>query len=75
MYPFKKSVMNKFIIYLKKPVFCFIILFTVVTSCKKLDETPKSFVTPENFYTTPAQVEAAFAASMNNLWEYWGGYV
>lgn len=66
--------MNKIIIYLKKPVFCFITLITIVTSCKKLDETPKSFVTPENFYTTPGQVEAAFAASMNNLWDYWGGY-
>lgn len=43
-------------------------------SCKKLTEKPISFVTPEDFYTTPAQVEATFAASMNTLWSYWGGY-
>ncbi|MEJ7677173.1 MAG: RagB/SusD family nutrient uptake outer membrane protein [Segetibacter sp.] len=61
-------------IYLKTSVFLLIIILSVVTSCKKLDETPKSFVTPENFYTTPSQVEAAFAAAMNNLWDYWGGY-
>jgi hypothetical protein len=48
--------------------------FTVFASCKKLNEAPKSFVTPERFYTTPAQVEAAFAASLNTLWDYWGGY-
>ena len=30
--------------------------------------------TPDNFNTTPAQVEAVFAASMNKLWDYWGGY-
>ena len=43
-------------------------------SCKKLIEKPISFVTPDDFYTTPAQIEAAFAASMNTLWDYWGGY-
>ena len=49
-------------------------VLTVSTSCKKLQEEPGSFVTPDNFYTTPAQVEATFAASLNTLWNYWGGY-
>ncbi|WP_018616862.1 RagB/SusD family nutrient uptake outer membrane protein [Segetibacter koreensis] len=61
-------------IYLRIILFLFIVILTIVSSCKKLEETPKSFVTPQNFYTTPAQVEAAFAAAMNNLWDYWGGY-
>jgi len=54
-----------------------LLLFGVIiiaASCKKLDEAPKSFITPENFYTTQSQVEASFAASMNYLWDYWGGY-
>ncbi len=46
----------------------------VISSCKKLTETPKSFVTPETFYTTPSQVEATFAGAMNTLWDYWAGY-
>lgn len=51
-----------------------IAFLAVFASCKKLDEAPKSFVTPEKFYTTPSQVEAAFASSLNYLWDYWGGY-
>ncbi|MCW3111427.1 MAG: RagB/SusD family nutrient uptake outer membrane protein, partial [Segetibacter sp.] len=54
--------------------FLLISILTIISSCKKLDEAPKSFVTPDNFYTTPGQVEASFAAAMNNLWDYWGGY-
>jgi hypothetical protein len=35
-----------------------LLLFGVIiiaASCKKLDEAPKSFITPENFYTTQSQ--------------------
>lgn len=66
--------MKKNNINLNKSIFLLAAIFTVVASCKKLDETPKSFVIPENFYTTPGQVEATFASAMNNLWDYWGGY-
>lgn len=55
----------------------FVLLFaslTLIMSCKKLDEKPISFVAPSDFYTTQAQVESAFAASMQKLWSYWGGY-
>jgi hypothetical protein len=54
--------------------FLLIGIFGLAISCKKLDEKPISFVPPSDFYTTPAQIEAAFAASMNRLWDYWGGY-
>ncbi len=60
--------------YLKTKFFLLITILSVATSCKKLDEKPISFVTPENFNTTPSQVEATFAGAMNNLWDYWGGY-
>ena len=55
---------------------CFFLMatLTLVMSCKKLTETPTSFVTPDKFYTTPGQIEATFAASLNRLWSYWGGY-
>ncbi|MEP7259285.1 MAG: RagB/SusD family nutrient uptake outer membrane protein [Flavitalea sp.] len=43
-------------------------------SCKKLVEKPAGFVQPQDFYTTPSQIEATFAASMNKVWDYWGGY-
>lgn len=45
-----------------------------ITSCEKLEEEPSSFMEPENFYNTPAQVESAFAASMNSLWVPWANY-
>ena len=52
-----------------------IILFAISGfSCKKLDENPASFVTPDNFYNSPGQVEAVFASSMNSLWTTWAVY-
>ena len=52
-----------------------IILLSVVgISCKKLDENPVSFVTPDNFYSNPGQIEAVFASSMNTLWDAWSAY-
>ena len=53
----------------------FIMLFiTLAFSCQKLDEAPAGISTPANFYVTPAQCEAAFTGSMNNLFSTWGGY-
>lgn len=43
-------------------------------SCQKLEEEPKGLSTPDNFYTTQGQCEAAFAASMNTLYDTWSGY-
>lgn len=43
-------------------------------SCKNLDEQPFSFVSPETFSSSAAQVEASYAASLNHLWDYWSGY-
>lgn len=74
MYLSKNYVMKKIQSYYKS--FCFLLVgaFVFTASCKKLDEAPRNFVTPDKFYTTPSQVEATFAASMNQLWDYWGGY-
>jgi starch-binding outer membrane protein, SusD/RagB family len=54
--------------------FLFVAVVLLAMSCKKLAEKPISFVEPQNFYTTPSQIEATFAGAMNRVWDYWGGY-
>ncbi len=54
--------------------YLFIAMIFIAMSCKKLDEKPIGFVQPADYNTTPEQVEAVFAASMNKVWDYWGGY-
>lgn len=51
-----------------------LVLLISVFSCSKLDEKPFDSVTPDDFYSQPSQVEAAFVASMNVLWDSWAGY-
>ncbi len=63
----------------KRSIHSFIRLVTLLltitaVSCQKLTEHPDSISTPENFYTSPAQCEAAYAASMHALWSTWSGY-
>ena len=52
----------------------FLALMLFAFACKKLDEKPASSVTPDNFGSSPLQIEAAYAGSMNYLWDYWAGY-
>src|SRR6478672_73084 len=59
---------------IKSFYFLFVAVLLLATSCKKLAEKPISFVEPQNFYTTPSQIEATFAGAMNRVWDYWGGY-
>ena len=51
-----------------------LLLCITVTSCQKLDEAPEGISTPENFYSTAGQCEAAYAGSMNALFSTWNGY-
>lgn len=53
---------------------CFAIMLVFTFSCKKLNERPFNSVTPEDFYSQPSQIEAAFTATMNTLWDAWAGY-
>ncbi|MEO6722952.1 MAG: RagB/SusD family nutrient uptake outer membrane protein [Ferruginibacter sp.] len=50
------------------------VLIILAFGCKKLDEKPISTVTPGNFGNSVLQIEAAYAGSMNYLWNYWEGY-
>lgn len=65
--------MKKNIIYLLR---CSLLLALIVFvfACKKLDEQPVSSVTPAKFGNSVLQIEAAYAGSMNYLWDYWSGY-
>jgi hypothetical protein len=51
-----------------------IAMLVIALGCKKLDEHPKSFVTPDNFYKSQTQIEATFASSMSALWSAWSTY-
>lgn len=64
--------MKRNIFYIKSLLLAAV--FTGFFACNDLDEVPISFVSPENFYSSPQQVETSFAASMNLLWDYWSGY-
>ncbi|MEP7256960.1 MAG: RagB/SusD family nutrient uptake outer membrane protein [Flavitalea sp.] len=55
-------------------LFSLLFIFLALTGCKKLTEHPISVVTPDDFYNTPEQVESAFAACMNELYNEWEGY-
>lgn len=55
---------------------CLAVLLLVIAgiSCQKLDEKPEGISTPDNFYTTPEQCEAAYTGALNALFVTWGGY-
>ena len=55
---------------------CLTVLFLTIAgiSCQKLDEKPEGISTPDNFYTTPEQCEAAYTGALNALFVTWGGY-
>jgi len=53
-----------------------LVIFSVLTGCDvlDLDEQPKSFISPDNFFNTPEQVEAIFPACMKRTFFKWNGY-
>lgn len=50
------------------------LLIIVGISCQNLEEIPSGISTPQNFYTTIGQCEAAYTGSLNALFVTWGGY-
>jgi hypothetical protein len=65
--------MKKNTIYSFKSIIA-LLLIVAGPSCQKLDEKPEGISTPDNFYASVSQCEAAYAGSMNALWVTWGGY-
>jgi len=51
------------------------VMLLLTAGCSKLlEEKPTDFVGPDNFYSTPSQIESAFAASMDVLFGGWTFY-
>lgn len=65
--------MKKITFYIFKAL-CTVMLIAAGVSCQKLTEKPRGLSTPDNFYTTAEQCEAAYTGSMNGLYATWGGY-
>jgi len=65
--------MKKNILYSSKSIIA-LLLMIAGFSCQSLEEMPEGISTPQNFYTTVGQCEAAYAGAMNALFVTWGGY-
>jgi len=50
------------------------ILLLINIRCVDLNESPKDFTGPSNFYGSSKQIEAAFASSMQRLYSEWSSY-
>lgn len=50
------------------------VIFLLTAGCAKLTEKPTDFVGPDNYYTTPSQIESAFTASIDVLYGGWTFY-
>ncbi|MDO3628363.1 RagB/SusD family nutrient uptake outer membrane protein [Mucilaginibacter sp. BT774] len=61
-------------LFTKKTGFQLVAILILLSSCKKLQEEPKSVITPNNFYTTTTQIQSAYTASMSLLWSRNQGY-
>jgi hypothetical protein len=53
---------------------CAMLLLLTLVACVDLEETPKDFTAPDNFYQSVGQVESALASSMNRLFGGWTFY-
>lgn len=60
--------------YSKKMMWIFGVTILINISCVSLDEEPKDFPSPDNFYSTVGQVEAGLTGSVATLFYQWGGY-
>ena len=49
-------------------------MLVLSTACVELDETPRDFTGPSNFYNNPGQIESAFVSAMSRLYSEWSAY-
>ncbi|MEO8766092.1 MAG: RagB/SusD family nutrient uptake outer membrane protein [Ginsengibacter sp.] len=62
------------IMYLLRYSLLSVVILLSFSCSKKLEEKPISSVPPSSFGNSVLQIEAAYAGSMNYLWNYWEGY-
>ncbi len=66
--------MKNKIIKIKNLILLVGILLLINIRCVDLNESPKDFTGPSNFYGSSKQIEAAFASSMQRLYSEWSSY-
>ena len=66
--------MKNRIVKIKNLILMFGALLFINIGCVDLEETPRDFTGPLNFYNSPGQIEAAFVSSMSRLYAEWDVY-
>ena len=66
--------MKNRIIKIKKLILICGLLLLINIRCVDLNETPKDFTGPSNFYSSKSQIEAAFSSAMARLYTQWSAY-
>jgi hypothetical protein len=66
--------MENIIIKLKNLMLMGVLLFLFNIGCVSLDEEPKDFPSPENFYSTEGQIISGLTGSMGRLYSQWSNY-
>lgn len=62
------------IIKMRKIFILLVISSTFLIGCADLDETPPSLLSPESFYTTESEFQAALAGTFRPLYSDWAGF-
>jgi hypothetical protein len=68
------NIMEKRIVKIFNLVILSGMLILLTTRCVKLEEDPRDFVGPDNYYVSAAQIESAFVSAMQRLWGGWQFY-
>lgn len=60
----------------KRLIGAFILMFVILAGCEvtDLEESPKSFIAPNNFFQTAEQIQSVFPACMRRTYRPWQGY-
>lgn len=66
--------MKNRIVKIKNLVLVTGIFLLINSACVDLEETPKDFTGPSNFYNSPSQIEASFVSAMSRLYDEWSAY-
>lgn len=66
--------MKNRVIKIRNLVLMFGALLFINIGCVDLEETPRDFTGPSNFYNSPGQIEAAFVSAMSRLYAEWDVY-
>ena len=70
----KTMIMKKAIVKFNNLILTCSIIFLLGTGCVELEEQPKDFPSPENFFGTVGQIESALTGAMGRIYSQWGNY-